>query len=276
MPVPPFRQDCPADPSATDPGVGPDANDFTGPSIRARSHLLSPERLSVMIAPSAQDAPSAYNALMQPVLSLRERQRRESLNVIHRAALEVVDESDLTSATIDAIIERAGVSRRTFFNYYASKEDALLGTIAPSIPDAALEEFFDEQSTTDQFTRTLRLISAIMQTTRKMEGSQAAELRRLLARFPELRGRVQQHAAAAERLVEGVLTEHFSRTTPDSAQAADSAHALLLLASAVLRFAYSRDPGVLATPDSESVKSAVAVFKAALADVDSVSSNPAS
>lgn len=203
---------------------------------------------------------------MQHKLSLRERQRRESLKLVHQAAVALVDESDLTSATVDAIIERAGVSRRTFFNYYASKEDAVLGTFAPSIPEHALADFFDESSRTDQFTRTLRLISAIMQTTREADSDHAAELRRLVTRFPELRTRLQQHTAAAERLVEGVLTEHFSRTAPDSAQAADSARALLLLASAVMRFAYSRDPAVLAAPDGESVKTAVAVFRSALAD----------
>lgn len=204
---------------------------------------------------------------MQSSRTLRERQRREALALVHRAAIELVDDSDLTAATVDAIVERAGISRRTFFNYYTSKEDAVLGTVAPSIPEAALTEFFDGDSDVDQFTRTLRLISAIVQTTRTVEGVDAAELRRLLARFPELRVRLQQHTAAAERLVEGVLTEHFSRTTPDSVQAADSARALLLLAGAVLRFAYSRDPAVLATPEGESVRDAVTVFKAALADI---------
>lgn len=144
----------------------------------------------------------------------------------------------------------------------------MLGTVPPSVPDTAVAEFFDADSGPDQFTRTLHLISAIMQTTREVDGADSAELRRLLARFPELRARLQQHTSAAERLVEGVLTEHFGRTEPDSAQAADSARALLLLASAVMRFAYSRDPGVLATPVGEPVRSAVAVFKAALAEVD--------
>lgn len=205
---------------------------------------------------------------MQQSLSLRERQRRDSLRVVHRAAVELVDESDLTSATVDAIIARAGISRRTFFNYYASKEDAVLGTVAPSIPAPALAEFLDEDAGVDRFTRTIRLISAIMQTTREVGGLDAVELRRLVRRFPELRARLLQHTGAAERLVEEVLTEHFSKTSVDRAQAADSARALLLLASAVMRFAYSRDPAVLVAPDGKAMKSAIAVFRAALAEAD--------
>ena len=40
-------------------------------------------------------------------------------------------EGGLAAATVEAITERAGVSRRTFFNYYPTKEDALLGTTSP-------------------------------------------------------------------------------------------------------------------------------------------------
>ncbi|WP_433063114.1 TetR/AcrR family transcriptional regulator [Dactylosporangium sp. CS-033363] len=204
---------------------------------------------------------------MQATLTLRERQRREILQLLHEAAIALVHESGLAGATVDAITQRAGVSRRTFFNYYASKEDAILGTTAPVVPESALAEFFDDESGIDQFTRTIRLISAIVRTTREVGRIEAAELRDLFGRFPELRMRLQQHTAAAERLVEGVLVDHFSRRDADSTQAADSARALLLLASAVMRFAYSRDPDVLDAPDREAVRAAIDVFKTALAGV---------
>ncbi|MEU1301529.1 TetR/AcrR family transcriptional regulator [Streptomyces shenzhenensis] len=204
---------------------------------------------------------------MQPPARLRERQRRETLKLLHDAAIDLVREGGPAAATIDAITARVGVSRRTFFNYYTSKEDAVLGTTAPVVPQRALDEFFDESSGVDQFTRTVRLISAIIHSTREVDQIDAVEFRELLGRFPELRARLQQHTTAAERLVEGVLTDHFSKDDADSTQAADSARALLLLAGAVMRFAYSRDPDVIEAPDREAVKSAIAVFKAALADV---------
>lgn len=58
---------------------------------------------------------------------LRERKKRETRLAIHRAALRLAHESGLESLTVDAISERAGVSARTFFNYYPTKDDALLG-----------------------------------------------------------------------------------------------------------------------------------------------------
>ena len=58
---------------------------------------------------------------------LRERKKRETARAIERAAVELAAELGLSEVTVDAISERADVTSRTFFNYYASKEDAVLG-----------------------------------------------------------------------------------------------------------------------------------------------------
>ncbi|MHC2998810.1 hypothetical protein OB08_05430 [Microbacterium sp. HJ5] len=47
----------------------------------------------------------------------------------------------LNGFTIDELCERAGISRRTFFNYFASKEDAVLGIPLHADSDEA-DEFF--------------------------------------------------------------------------------------------------------------------------------------
>jgi AcrR family transcriptional regulator len=52
---------------------------------------------------------------------------------IQAAAVELVLRDGPDAATIDAISERAGVSPRTFFNYFDSKDSALLG-IQPADP----------------------------------------------------------------------------------------------------------------------------------------------
>ena len=62
-----------------------------------------------------------------------ERKKRETRRAIHRAALDLVEESGFDAVTTDQIAGRAGVSPRTFFNYFPTKEAAVLGTTAPTL-----------------------------------------------------------------------------------------------------------------------------------------------
>jgi AcrR family transcriptional regulator len=64
-----------------------------------------------------------------PEPGLRERKRLATRRAIQRAALQVVRERGLDGATVDEISRVADVSPRTFFNYFPSKEDAILGEI---------------------------------------------------------------------------------------------------------------------------------------------------
>lgn len=58
---------------------------------------------------------------------LRQRKRHETREKLELAAIALVAQGGLDCATIEAISEKADVSARTFFNYFDSKEDALLG-----------------------------------------------------------------------------------------------------------------------------------------------------
>ena len=60
---------------------------------------------------------------------LRERKRAATRRAIQRAALQVVRDRGLDGATVDEIARLADVSPRTFFNYFPSKEDAILGDV---------------------------------------------------------------------------------------------------------------------------------------------------
>jgi AcrR family transcriptional regulator len=57
---------------------------------------------------------------------LRERKKLATRQALHEAAVALSIEHGLDKLTVEAIADAAEVSRRTFSNYFASKEEALL------------------------------------------------------------------------------------------------------------------------------------------------------
>jgi AcrR family transcriptional regulator len=72
---------------------------------------------------------------------LRERKRLATRRAIQLAVVELVSERGLDGVTVDEISHAADISPRTFFNYFASKEEALLGD-PPEPPTAEVIEAF--------------------------------------------------------------------------------------------------------------------------------------
>ena len=86
------------------------------------------------------DMQHLHNVSMAEQNDLRARRRRQTTTDIHDAALRLAREVGFDNVTIEQISAEAGVSQRTFFNYFPSKESAV--AYAPlEIPEALACEF---------------------------------------------------------------------------------------------------------------------------------------
>ena len=115
---------------------------------------------------------------------LRERKKRETRRALNLAALDLVEEKGFGAVTTEEIAARAGVSARTFFNYFPSKEAAVIGTTGDELESyaAQLEEVRDAESPMDA----LRRILAGMLAPTSIDRELRARRRRILLGEPSL------------------------------------------------------------------------------------------
>ncbi|MGJ0390758.1 TetR/AcrR family transcriptional regulator [Microbacterium sp. CGR1] len=74
--------------------------------------------------------------------SLREQRKRETLRLLTDTARRLTAEQGFAGFTVEELCTEVGVSRRTFFNYFESKENAVFGFAAIDPRQEALEEDF--------------------------------------------------------------------------------------------------------------------------------------
>ncbi|MUK01219.1 TetR family transcriptional regulator [Vibrio cholerae] len=168
--------------------------------------------------------------------SLRERQKAETRVTLHEAAVACVLERGLELATIEAITGRAGVSQRTFFNYFPSKEDAVLGLRAPVLDPALLEGFSFEEDVLGQVSRLLLAVAGSAH-----EGVDQVRRRELTRQYPHLIHRVIERMNEAEDLVRIALAELLAESPQWSSSIArhdldDVARVIVMTANIPLRF----------------------------------------
>ena len=115
---------------------------------------------------------------------LRERKKRETRRAINLAALDLVEDKGFSAVTTEEIAARAGVSARTFFNYFPSKEAAVIGTTPEELESyaAALETPLPGETPIGS----LRRILASMLAPASVDRELRAKRRRILLGEPSL------------------------------------------------------------------------------------------
>ena len=146
-------------------------------------------------------------------LGLRERKRLATRRAIQLAALELVAEHGLGGVTIDEISRVADISPRTFFNYFPSKEEAVLGDPPKRPSDAASAEFVGGGSGDLFADLTDLLVGAWSETS--IDREVATIRQRVVKRYPELFALRLFTMRAFETEVAEIVAARLANDRPD-------------------------------------------------------------
>lgn len=142
-------------------------------------------------------------------IGLRERKKFATKEALSRAALELTLERGLDAATAESIAEAAGVSTRTFHNYFSSKEDAVLFMLDQVIQE--LIDGFARRSPDEPVLDSLE--SSLIAFVEAADGLEwMIAVTRLMADHPSLLAR---HVAMSDSQSNAMLAEIGKRTGTD-------------------------------------------------------------
>jgi len=86
------------------------------------------------------------HSMIESADSLRGQRKRETARALTDAARRLTSARGFTGFTVEELCTEVGVSRRTFFNYFESKENAIFGFALVDDAERALAEEFASQS----------------------------------------------------------------------------------------------------------------------------------
>ncbi|MBR0840592.1 TetR family transcriptional regulator [Bradyrhizobium liaoningense] len=136
-----------------------------------------------------------------PAAGLRQRKRQETRERLARAAMTLFRERGFEATTIEDIAAAADVSRRSFFHYFASKED-VVAAWQENAAAALVAEVVARPRDESMLTAAENAIAAAV---RRIDPAEAAAMSRLKRDNPALQARDQLKYEKLERaLAEGL------------------------------------------------------------------------
>jgi TetR/AcrR family transcriptional regulator, regulator of mycofactocin system len=139
--------------------------------------------------------------------------RQASIATIEKAALELIAEQGFEETSVEEIAAAAGISRRTFFRYFSSKNDILFGNF-----DALLRRLDEWLSAVDDDRPMLDVIAdAVMRFNRVHTDGQVAHRQRmeLIMHTPALRANAALRNGEWQAVVAGYAARRM-REDPDA------------------------------------------------------------
>ena len=144
-----------------------------------------------------------------PAGSHREQKRERTKAAILEAALGLFESHGYHETTIADIAAAAGVAPRTFFSYYASKDELLFDQAETRI-GTAYKAIADRRSDDSAAEVLLRSLTDLLETGHDFGGRHSQLRARLIRTVPAIRGRALQLQVDAQREIARLLHDAYS------------------------------------------------------------------
>jgi AcrR family transcriptional regulator len=211
-------------------------------------------RVRASMSYAERDLTSAVQSRKEPVTptksptrapSLRDKHKSQTRRALRDSALKLFARQGYDTTTIEEIAERAGVSTRTFFRYFPTKEDVLYHGERDWV-----------QTVIDAYPTQPTLLNDLdaMRVTFEDLAPQLGRSRRSLALYqkavdssPTLRGSEQDHQMESTDILAQAIATRRGRTTPDEGCRLLAAIAMLTYRRAVSIWLNGSGTATLAT-----------------------------
>lgn len=149
---------------------------------------------------------------MSGTITLRERKKQRTRGAIERAALDLFEQRGFDGTTVDDVAAAADIAPRTFFHYFASKEDVVLADYAARL-GRLVAELEDGPADASPW-RSLRAAFVAVSADYESERAQMLRRFRIITTVPSVGARSLKLQADWEAAVAGMVAGWLG-TDPD-------------------------------------------------------------
>lgn len=145
---------------------------------------------------------------------LRERKKAQTRLALEDAALELFATKGFDATTVDEIAAACDVSRRTFFRYYASKEEVFSGEHEDE--ETAVFEFISARPASEPALTSLRAAVVAMADDLGADRERLLAKMRIIQQTPSLESTALQHSSEmVDRIVEALVARSEGEPAAD-------------------------------------------------------------
>jgi len=185
-------------------------------------------------------------------VSLWDQTRRTVRDDIAAAAMELILDQGFEATTMDEIAARAGVSRRSLFRYFGTKEDVVLRSLAST--GEQIRDALRERPLTEAPWEAIQAVADALETATGWDPVRELAIGTVCAETPALRARrAEKHQGWVELLAPEIALRPAAAPVGEPAATAIVTAALACLDVATDRWVAARGEGTLAERFAETV-----------------------